>query len=340
MAEPRDLLTTLLRDVSRSFYLSLWLLPSRVRRPIALGYLLARATDTIADTSLVPVSRRLAALDDLCSRIHSRRADPVDFSAWATSRNADATPGERILLARVEEAVSALGTLPEDDQALVRSVLETITSGQGLDLRRFDGASRERVVALPDAAALDDYTYRVAGCVGEFWTRVCRAHLFPGVPLDVEALIMDGVRFGKGLQLVNILRDLPRDLAQGRCYLPEDELRAIGLAPADLLDASHEPRLWPLYVRWLERAEAHLMAGWRYTTTLPRSQVRVRLACAMPVLIGLRTLRELRQGGVLDPSRRIKVSRADVRGILWRSLVRLPFGTWWNGLADWARFHG
>jgi len=340
VAEPRDLLTTLLRDVSRSFYLSLWLLPSRVRRPIALGYLLARATDTLADTSLVPVSHRLAALDDLCSRIHRRRAEPVDFSAWATSQNADATPGERILLARVEEAVSALGTLPEDDQALVRSVLATITSGQGLDLRRFDGARRERVVSLPDAAALDDYTYRVAGCVGEFWTRVCRAHLFPGTPLDVEALIADGVRFGKGLQLVNILRDLPKDLAQGRCYLPEDELRAIGLAPADLLDVSHEPRLWPMYMRWLERAEAHLMAGWRYTTTLPRSQVRVRLACAMPVLIGLRTLRELRKGGVLDPSRRIKVSRAIVRGILWRSIVRLPFGTWWNGLADWARFHG
>ena len=340
MAEPRDLLTTLLRDVSRSFYLSLWLLPAQVRRPIALGYLLARATDTIADTSLVPVSRRLAALDDLCSRIHGRRAEPVDFSAWATSENVDATPGERILLARVEEGVSALGTLPDADQALVRSVLATITSGQDLDLRRFEGAGSKRVVALPDATALDDYTYRVAGCVGEFWTRVCRAHLFPRAPLDVEGLIADGVRFGKGLQLVNILRDLPKDLAQGRCYLPEDELRAIGLAPADLLDASHEPRLWPIYVPWLERAEAHLMAGWRYTTALPRSQVRGRLACALPVLIGLRTLRELRRGGVLDPSRRIKVSRPFVRGVLWRSLVRLPFGAWWNGLADWARFHG
>lgn len=82
------------------------------------------------------------------------------------------------------------------------------------------------------------------------------------------------------------------------------------------------------------------MAGWRYTTTLPRSQVRVRLACAIPVLIGLRTLRELRKGGVLDPSRRIKVSRAVVRGILWRSIIRLPFRARWDGLADWARFHG
>ncbi|MFM8358454.1 MAG: squalene/phytoene synthase family protein, partial [Verrucomicrobiota bacterium] len=53
-----DLLTSLLRDVSRSFYLTLWILPSSVRRPIGLAYLLARATDTIADTALLPAAER------------------------------------------------------------------------------------------------------------------------------------------------------------------------------------------------------------------------------------------------------------------------------------------
>jgi farnesyl-diphosphate farnesyltransferase len=219
-------------------------------------------------------------------------------------------------------------------------VLQTITGGQELDLRRFEGASRERVKALPDAAALDDYTFRVAGCVGEFWTRLCRANLFPGATLDEAALIADGVRFGKGLQLVNILRDLPRDLANGRCYLPEDELAAAGLRPSDLLNPGNEARLWPVYEKWLALADGHLDAGWRYTTSLPRGQVRVRLACALPVLIGMRTLSALRQGGVLDPGRRIKVGRAEVRAILWRSVVRLPVGPWWDSLAQWARIRG
>lgn len=340
MAEARDLLTTLLRDVSRSFYLSLWLLPSAVRRPIALGYLLARATDTVADTTLLPVSRRLAALGTLRGRIQGEIQQAVDLSEWAVDQNADATAGERVLLARVEEAVTVLGTLEASDRGRVRSVLATITSGQELDLQRFDGASRQHVIALPDAASLDDYTYRVAGCVGDFWTRVCQAHLFPDASLDEAALLEDGVRFGKGLQLVNILRDLPRDLAQGRCYLPEDELRAVGLKASDLLEPSNESRLAPVYGRWLDWAEGHLSAGWRYTTTLPRSQVRVRLACALPVLIGLRTLAALRKGGVLDPARRIKVSRAEVRAILWRCIVLLPWGRGWNGLADWARIRG
>lgn len=340
MAESRDLLTRLLRDVSRSFYLSLWLLPSAVRRPIALGYLLARATDTIADTTLIPVSRRLEALNELRRRIQGTRGLPVEFPEWAAEGNADATPGERILLARVEEAVAALATLSDSDRALVRAVLETITSGQELDLRRFAAAGRGHVVALPDAAALDDYTFRVAGCVGEFWTRVCRAHLFPEAALDMERWIADGVRFGKGLQLVNILRDLPRDVAQGRCYLPGDEIQAAGMEASDLLEPSNEARLAAVYGRWLGLAEDHLMAGWRYTTTLPRRQVRVRLACAMPVLIGLRTLAALKRGGVLDPAHRIKVGRSEVRGILWRCILRLPFGPWWEGLGDWARFRG
>jgi farnesyl-diphosphate farnesyltransferase len=118
VAEARDLLTTLLRDVSRSFYLSLWLLPSAVRRPIALGYLLARATDTVADTTLLPVSRRLAALGTLRGRIQGEIQQAVDLSEWAVDQNADATAGERVLLARVEEAVTVLGTLGPARRAL------------------------------------------------------------------------------------------------------------------------------------------------------------------------------------------------------------------------------
>lgn len=340
MAQAPDLLTTLLRDVSRSFYLSLWLLPRAVRVQIGLGYLLARATDTVADTSLVPAARRLAALGALRDRIDGRHPGPLDLSAWAGDAHAEASPGERVLLRRIEEALAVLATLPPADAARVRGVLGTITGGQEMDLCRFDGAGRDRIVALPDAAALDDYTYRVAGCVGEFWTRACRARLFPGAPLDEARLMEDGVRFGKGLQLVNILRDLPRDLAQGRCYLPADELAAAGLAPGDLLDPANEPRLWPMYQRWLDRADAHLDAGWRYTTSLPRGQARVRLACAVPVLIGIRTLAVLRRGGVLEPGRRIKVSRAEVRGILVRCILRLPWPRAWDRLAAWARSRG
>ncbi len=241
------------------------------------------------------------------------------------------------MLVRIEEALAALGGLEAGDVGRIRSVLEVITGGQELDLHRFGSLGTGGLATLPNAAALDDYTYRVAGCVGEFWTRMRLAHLFKADTAFEQRLLADGIRFGQGLQLVNILRDLPKDLGNGRCYLPADELSDAGLRPADLRNPANEGRLKPVYDRWLKRADTHLEAGWRYTTSLPRGQVRMRLACAWPALLGMRTLQKLRGGGVLDPTRRIKVTRAEVKGVLWRSVVRLPVGRWWDGLGDWAR---
>jgi farnesyl-diphosphate farnesyltransferase len=208
-------------------------------------------------------------------------------------------------------------------------VLNTISSGQELDLRRFAGASAQAVVALRTDEELDDYTYRVAGCVGEFWTRMCRAHLFPQAPVNDAFLLANGVRFGKGLQLVNILRDVAADLRHGRCYLPAERLAASNLRPEDLLQPANEPRLRPLYHAYLDRAEAHLLAGWAYTNALPRGSVRVRLACAWPILIGWETLKRLREGNALDAARRIKVSRGKVRQLVLRSVLLYPWpGAW------------
>lgn len=321
------LLTELLRDVSRSFYLTLRVLPQPVRPQIGLAYLLARATDTIADTELIPVADRLHALNALRERIAGTRLIPVNFGALAERQS---SPGERMLLERVEEALGVFNRFTYSDQERVREVLSTITGGQELDLSRFHGASEQQIAALHSESELDDYTYRVAGCVGEFWTRITRAHLFPVAPLDDAKFLHDGVRFGKGLQLVNILRDLPRDLRQGRCYLPQDRLRAIGLAPADLLDPVNEPEFRALYHAYLDQATAHLAAGWEYTNTIPRRFIRVRLACSWPVLIGMRTVEKLRTANILDPSITVKATRSEVRGIIARTVLRYPWPESWR----------
>ena len=326
---PAQLLGPLLKAVSRSFYLTLRVLPSKTRPQIGLAYLLARTTDTIADTELVPLDERLRALRALRDRISGRSSARLEFTLLARNQ---ASPAERILLEQCEASLAVLQSLAPADQHLVVEVLETITSGQELDLRRFAGASRDLITALQTDEELDDYTYRVAGCVGEFWTKICRAHLFPRAPLDDAFLLANGVRFGKGLQLVNILRDLPADLSHGRCYLPEQKLSAVGLEPTDLLQPASEPRLRPLYDAYLDRAEAHLLAGWAYTLALPRSCVRVRLACAWPILIGLETSNLLRLGKVLDPHHRIKLSRPRVRRLMLRSVLLYPWPAAWEKL--------
>ena len=323
----RELLTTLLKQVSRSFYLTLRVLPAGIRPQIGVAYLLARATDTIADTEIIPVETRLRDLDSLRERILRKRTTPLDFGEAFRSDDA-----ERILLKRIEDVLRLLNQCSLDDQQRIREVLQTITSGQALDLRRFAGASTSHIVVLESDQELDDYTHRVAGCVGEFWTRICRAHLFPNAQLDDATLLANGVRFGKGLQLVNILRDFPTDLRQGRCYLPAEQWERFGLDPTAMLEAANEPAFRPLYDRYLTQAKDHLAAGWDYTNALPHRCVRVRLACAWPILIGMKTLQRLRTANVLDVQNRVKVSRPEVRSLIARSVLYYPWPTVWNRL--------
>ena len=191
-----DALTNLLKETSRSFYLTLRVLPVSVRPQIGLAYLLARTTDTIADTGLVPLEQRLAALQALRERILGKPGAPLDFGELARQQD---WPAERVLLERCEDSLAMLEQLEAADRQRVRDVLELIVSGQELDLRRFAGASAEKIITLKNDAELDDYTWRVAGCVGEFWTRMCRAHVFPKAVVDETFLLTNGVRFGKGL---------------------------------------------------------------------------------------------------------------------------------------------
>jgi farnesyl-diphosphate farnesyltransferase len=269
----------LLRGVSRSFYLTLRVLPAEVRGQLSLAYLLARASDTVADTRAVPRPRRLDLL---------RRMKSGDFASVAELAEGQALPAERLLLTRLGECGQMLARLEEADQALIRALLDTIISGQIFDLERFPGESADHAAALADEGELDRYAYMVAGCVGEFWTKSCALRFPAFAALDQQRMLELGVRFGKGLQLINILRDPASDLRIGRCYLPIRE-------PRRLLDAERFSEIKPDYDRWLDLAMAHLDAGWSYALSIPPELRRLRLACIWPIWIGLGTIAGLRR---------------------------------------------
>lgn len=308
----------LLRQVSRSFSLSLAVLPRSLREPVGLAYLFARAADTIADTRLVDRGQRLAQIEALRAALAAGRALP----ASASLATAPDDPAERRLLERLPECFAALDRLDPADQARVRAVLAIITEGMAFDLTRFPGEDASRLCALETLEDLDRYTYLVAGGVGEFWTEIHVAHRRRLAHWDLPLMKARGLRFGKALQMTNVLRDIPRDLRGGRCYLPRVELAALGLAPADLLDPRAADCVRPLFGHLLRLTLEHYEVAWQYTLAIPRAETRMRLACAWPLLIGVGTL-ELLAGSrrLLSPETRIKLSRAAVHGILARSAL-------------------
>jgi farnesyl-diphosphate farnesyltransferase len=320
-----DLLGTLLKRVSRSFYLSLTILPVEVREPIGLAYFLARAADTVADTRLIRRAERIAHLERLQRAFGGEAEDlrPVAEACAPLQTHA----AERRLIELTGQAVARVEALASEDRRRVRDVLSTITSGMLFDLTRFPGEDSSGLAALETLDELDHYTFLVAGCVGEFWTRLHCAHRPRLGTWDPAFASQQGIRFGKALQMTNVLRDVPDDLRQGRCYLPARELASVGLEPRDLLDPAAAARARPLLVRLIALALDHYEVAWRYTLAIPRLEFRMRLACAWPLLIGLGTLAELAaHPDPLAPRQRIKLTRAAVRGIVARS----AFTVWSN----------
>jgi len=322
---PGDPLASLLRRVSRSFFLSLAILPRPLREPIGLAYLLARAADTVADTRLCARPERLAHLETLRRAYAGAAADLPGVARRCAPHQSLAA--ERALLERTGEAVARLEALPPADRGEVRAVLATLTSGMIFDLTRFPGEDADSLGALDTLEELDHYTYLVAGCVGPFWTALHVARRRRLRSWDIRIMNEQAVRFGKALQMTNVLRDVPRDLRSGRCYLPAVELARLGLSPKDLLDPASAGRALPLYRQLLARTLDHYDVAWRYTLAIPRIEWRMRLACAWPLLIGLATLAELSaHPNPLTAGAPIRIPRRAVRALLGTS----AFTVWSN----------
>ena len=305
---------SLLERTSRSFFITLRALPPKIRGQVGLLYLLARVADTIADSKQGEADLLLETLEQYNKRAqgHSESLPDMDYLAEIQENISEAE-----LLRNVTSVVECLENLSEGDRSRIRKCLDIIVSGQSLDIQRFGIANEGGVISpLEREDELDDYAYRVAGSVGEFWTAMTLAHLFNADAEKEAKLFAHGVRFGKALQLTNILRDIPEDLRFGRCYIPRESLAEIGLKPSDLLDSGNMDRFRSLYNRYIDLASAHMDAAVEYIGMLPYSQFRLRGACMLPVLIGQRTLKLLRNQNVLDVENRVKVLRPEIERLV------------------------
>src|SRR5438132_1148328 len=306
----RRLETTILRSVSRSFYLSIRFLPAQLRQPVALGYLLARTTDTVADTARISSKVRMETLRMLSNGIRGKASRDVVVDLIASFVPLQQNESEQQLLESLPSCLEWLEGMEHADRNDIRLVLGKITRGQMLDLQRF--GNPQEIRALSTAADLEEYTYLVAGCVGEFWTRLCFRHVRQFASRTEDEMLALGKRYGMALQLINVLRDAGSDLRAGRCYFPEHELSAVHLTPSQIL--SEPERFQPIYRAWLENAKAGVMSGMEYSRAI--NNRRVRAATVLPALIGARTL-SLLEGS--DPSalqRTVKVARSEVRAMI------------------------
>ena len=277
-------LSRLLREHARTFALTLRLLPSRLRKPLGIAYLLARASDTVADANSLSVGRRLALLERLDADLAAGNA-----CAWRPDFTKEELPLAGFGLIRDLPGVLTAWELLEEKGEILQ-LWRTILQGQLFDLRRFVPGT-----APLSAEELEFYCGLVAGSVGAVWTRLITLH-YPGTLLRTEGeMIALGIAYGKGLQVVNILRDRAEDRALGRCYVREEDL----------------PQLF-------DRAEEWLHSGERYLAGLHSG--RILMATSLPLDLAVPTLGLIKEHPGLT---RVKLTRQRVRRVLLRGVASL-----------------
>jgi farnesyl-diphosphate farnesyltransferase len=337
---PDDLLHGILKRVSRSFYLTLNVLPEGVRDQMGLAYLFARAADTIADTDLIDRGQRLKYLQQFRAQFTSppiRWDELGEIHAVLAPHQKESA--ESILLQRLEDCFKLYETFSTGDRLRIRWLMDVLPRGMEMDLTRFPGQSATDLTALATLDELDQYTYCVAGCVGEFWTRMVCAHRPAMSQWDTAKMSAIGVKFGKGLQLTNILKDIGRDLHRGRCYVPELLLSEAGLKPADLLDEHNLPKFRPVLRQLIKLAMQHLDQGWTYTISIPDSEIRQRLACMWPILLAGETLKRVAASPcILNPAVNVKAPRTTVYRVMALTILSGANGyvatAYWNRLRE------
>ncbi|NWK54385.1 squalene/phytoene synthase family protein [Verrucomicrobiaceae bacterium N1E253] len=280
------------------------ILPKPMREPVSLGYLLARASDTLADTESLPAELRLDMLNRMAELVQGGTDED-----WYQRLSKEVMPlqqhrGENVLLSHMQAVMSWLHGMESDSvKQAVLTVMGHILRGQRLDIERFELQAGFR---FSGGEELEEYCYMVAGCVGEFWTQIGCHTLDSFSTADSGQLMEWGRNYGKGLQLINILRDLPNDLNVGRCYLPK-------VNPEDTEDLLHASQ------QWRERARAYLQDGQAYAQSLTGR--RTRMATALPGLIGLRTLDLMEVANWETLSHGVKVQRSEVYRCAWDAFI-------------------
>ncbi len=304
----------LLKAVSRSFYLSMRFLPQEMREPISLGYLLARFTDTVADAPGLPHDDRLAVLESVRLGIQKGQLNgELDLSSF---QSAISHEGERHLLAESGALFEWYDRIDDSVKDHLSEVILTIIHGQCWDIESFQDG---QIAPCRNADDLLRYTYWVAGCVGEFWTKVGFSTMGKrfSEPEHAAAMLVRGRKLGQGLQLINILRDLHEDLPSGRLYLPRDEVIAAGWNGEGTPSSGF---IEPVYAQWLETCENLLDEAEPYLSKV--NDARARFCTRLPMLLAKDTSQAMSKSGFERVvSQKIKVPRSTV----WKAMGRAVF---------------
>ena len=295
----------ILPGVSRTFALTIPVLPAKLAVVMTNAYLLCRLADTIEDD---------VGLDnDQKSRFHARFVAVVRGEEDPSAFAADLEPllstrslaAERDLVRNTAAVIRVThGFSTEEQTALTRCV--------AIMCRGMPEFQRNKSLSgLADLDELTEYCYYVAGVVGELCTELFILHC-PELAKDRDRMMRLAVSFGQGLQMTNILKDIWDDRQASACWLPRSVF-----GPELPLERLEELHATDAFKRGLNEligvGHAHLRNALEYTCMIPKRETGIRKFCLWAIGLAVLTLRKIHRHPEFRAGSEVKVSRRTVK---------------------------
>jgi len=315
------------RAVSRSFGFVIDQLREPLRREVQIAYLLFRLGDNIEDTSSLDAAEKTALLDGLLQAFREGSSFEEVLGARAAGDWKDLTPGEKRLFDHTDGIIHAFGELDVGARDALLAEAEAMFKGMARIQRDFRESG---YVTLPDTDALEEYCYYVAGTVGDFLTNRFLAQLEWLDPARRAQLLGARRALALVLQVTNILRDVRDDHEHGHIFYPRslfDRFDAERLMKPEY--ESEVLRAGQRMVRWLQPS---IRLASAYILALPRRQYPLRVFCAIPYAMALKTLALTVGNPAILGAESVKISRTDamLTALTARTLapMNLALGPW------------
>ncbi len=299
--------------VSRTFSITIDRLEEPMARHICLGYLLCRIADTIEDAGHIPPrtqSELLSTYDRLLDPDDPTTVETfmTDVEPWLPEDRND----DWEVVARTPRVVRTFESLEDEPREIMRDPVRELVDGMAMFTARYADEGGLRLQTLEE---LEEYCWYAAGTVGTLITGLVSRGASP----ERAAELRDNARsFALLLQLVNIAKDVERDYQEeNNVYLPAEWLEEEDVDVDAVTREENHRGVTNVIRRVTGRAEGYLDDAQHYLEVLPEHRGNTLSAWAIPYLLAVGTLRELRERPE-DVVREgnVKISRAEVFALL------------------------
>ncbi len=263
--------TNILRQVSRTFALTIPMLNAPLIPIITDAYLFLRILDTVEDEEALQYDEQVFLIHQWIDVLKKPQL-VQEFVDQITPKLTKSTiPSEKQL---IKDAPTLIKRILTYDTAVIESIHKVgQIMGKGM-LKFLSRKGQDRVQSI---AELEEYCYYVAGCVGEMLTEIF-CHI-GGFNQKKDALLKLSDDFGKGLQLTNILKDVEKDRLRGVEWIPKTFRNDSG------------------FNKIIENTREFLHKSLDYICIVPKNHHKIRRFCLVNTLLALATLRCISKGG-------------------------------------------